>query len=193
MTTKDRRVARTKRALERAMVDLILEKGFESTNISEIAERANVGRSTFYTHYADKEDLLQGALEQLKADLQSWSEGARLSEGANVHAALAFCLPMLEHAQENRRLFEAMAGRRSGYLFMELIHEVWADLVRSGWPGADEIAVQAIAGGLGSTLVWWLTKEPELPPAEVDRRFRALIEPALRETTAPPSAEEPSS
>jgi transposase-like protein len=58
----DRRVQRSKRALREALVQLMIEKGYEETTVADIAERADVGRSTFYTHYADKEDLLQGSL-----------------------------------------------------------------------------------------------------------------------------------
>ncbi len=179
MSNSDRRVRRTQDALTSAMIELILEKGLDATSVSEITARANVGRSTFYAHYADKEDLLQGSLEHLRQHLEEQMSTAVQRAEPDVHPALAFCLPMLQHAGESRQLFMAMVGRRSGYVMMELIHDMWADLVRSNWPDADEIAVQAISGGFGSAVGWWLTTAPELEPDEVERRFRALIEPAL--------------
>lgn len=178
----DRRVTRTRDALRRAMVELILERGFEAISISEIAERANVGRSTFYAHYADKEDLLQGSMEFLRRHLQERINQTPLPE-TDVHPALAFCLPMLEHAEGNRSLFQSIAGRRSGYMVQEIAHDMWADFIRAGWPSGDEIAVQAIAGGFGSTLSWWLAKAPNLNPREVDQRFRALVQPVLAAKT----------
>lgn len=177
---EDRRVRRTRQALQRAMLELILEKGFEATHVAEITERADVGRSTFYAHYADKEDLLQGSIEELGHFLRGHLEAALERSDAESHPALAFCRPMLEHAAENRALFDAMVGRRSGVLFLEHTHDIWAQLVRDGWPEADEVAVQAIAGGFSAALRWWLENEPERGAAEIDRRFRALIEPALR-------------
>lgn len=179
MAKKDRRVRRTQDALRHAMMELILEKGFEATSVSDIADRADVGRSTFYAHYADKEDLLQGSLEGLGQHLRERMVAAAEEARSEAHPALTFCLPMLEHAGENRDIFAAMAGRRSGALFLELTHDLWADLVRSGWEQSDEVAVQAIAGGFSATLQWWLGTRPELEPAEIDERFRALIEPAL--------------
>jgi len=83
---------------------------------------------------------------------------------------------MLEHAAEQRELFAALMGRKGGQLLQELVHDIWADLIRAGWPEADELHVQAVAGAFGSTITWWLVREPTLLPAEVDRRFRALIE-----------------
>jgi len=161
------------------MTELILERGFEATSVSEIADRANVGRSTFYAHYKDKEALLRGAVDDLKAYLEGHVEAALRNPQSNAHPALSFCLPMLEHAGENKALFAAMVGRRSGYLFLEFAHDMWADLVRAKLKGADEIVVQAVAGAFGATLSWWLSTAPELTAREMEQRFSALMEPAL--------------
>ncbi|OWK24017.1 hypothetical protein AJ87_27030 [Rhizobium yanglingense] len=53
--TIDRRVGRTKTALHRALISLILERGYDSITVEEICQTANVGRSTFYLHYTSKE------------------------------------------------------------------------------------------------------------------------------------------
>lgn len=178
----DRRVLRTQDTLRRALVELILERGFESITVSDITERANVGRSTFYAHYADKDDLLQGSLEMLRGMLEARIAAAKAEQRRNVHPALFFSLPMLEHAAEQRALFMAMLGRKGGQLLQELIHDIWADLVRKHWEEADELAVQAIAGGFGSVVHWWMTRAPELSPADVDTRFRAVVEGRLAGT-----------
>ncbi len=61
----DRRIARTKEAIRDALTSLINEKGFEAITVSDIADRANINRGTFYLHYRDKFDLL----DQIKAEL----------------------------------------------------------------------------------------------------------------------------
>ena len=58
----DRRAARTRRALHEALIALILRKGYEATTIQDIIDEADIGRSTFYAHYAGKEELLRGGL-----------------------------------------------------------------------------------------------------------------------------------
>jgi AcrR family transcriptional regulator len=65
----DRRVARTRALLQQAHLSLILEKGYEATTVEDICQVANVGRSTFYAHYASKEDLKRSGLEQLREEL----------------------------------------------------------------------------------------------------------------------------
>ncbi|MFE4724084.1 helix-turn-helix domain-containing protein, partial [Streptomyces sp. NPDC056728] len=34
------------------------ERGYEQTTVDEIAERAGVGRTTFFRHYRSKEDVI---------------------------------------------------------------------------------------------------------------------------------------
>ncbi|ONM48689.1 TetR/AcrR family transcriptional regulator [Nocardia donostiensis] len=54
----DRRVRRTRDALHRALIELTMERGYERVTVSDIIDRADVGRSTFYAHYRDKDELL---------------------------------------------------------------------------------------------------------------------------------------
>ncbi|WP_428261306.1 TetR/AcrR family transcriptional regulator [Haliangium sp.] len=176
---QDRRIQRSQLALKTALLELTVEKGFDTLSVAEIAERANVGRSTFYAHYADKDDLLQDSVNGLGEHLRDYVEASDPSAAPGVHPALRFCLPMLEHVQEQRLLFLAMAGRRSSELIQELFHDMWADLVRAGWPDADEVAVQTIAGGFNATMFWWRTSAPELSPLEVFERFSRFVTPGL--------------
>ncbi|WP_437569691.1 TetR/AcrR family transcriptional regulator [Sorangium sp. So ce542] len=63
----DRRVQKTRKLLSDALVSLILEKGYDQVSIQDIIDRANVGRSTFYAHYENKEQLLLFGHEHLRA------------------------------------------------------------------------------------------------------------------------------
>ena len=59
--------ARTRRTCERlgiALIDLIQEKPVAEVTVQDVLTRAEVGRSTFYLHYRDKDDLLLSQLEQ---------------------------------------------------------------------------------------------------------------------------------
>ncbi len=50
----DRRVARTRQAIQEAFRTVADEKGFAAMSVQDIAARANVNRGTFYAHYTDK-------------------------------------------------------------------------------------------------------------------------------------------
>jgi AcrR family transcriptional regulator len=63
----DRRVERTRRSLLNALNELILEKGYEKVTVQDVIDRANVGRSTFYAHFEDKDQLLLSGFEPIRA------------------------------------------------------------------------------------------------------------------------------
>lgn len=62
--TADRRSARTREALLHVFLDLLFEQGYEALSVRDIAAHANVGRSTFYEHFAGKDALLRFSLRR---------------------------------------------------------------------------------------------------------------------------------
>jgi AcrR family transcriptional regulator len=64
-----RRVARTKAAIEDAFVQLVLERGYERVAVEDITDRADLARATFYAHYPNKEAVLFSVFNRLVEDL----------------------------------------------------------------------------------------------------------------------------
>lgn len=175
----DRRVQRTQRLLTDALIQLILERGWDSVSVQDICERADVGRSTFYTHFADKEDLLVGGLGALGQFLR---EQAATSTG---NRPLAFARGVIEHVDEKRRLFKALAGKRSGQLAQRHFRELLIELVREDLqalaPGSPrlDVAVRYVAGAFFELLIWWLEARTQLKPADLEEHFHELTTPVL--------------
>ena len=61
----DRRIQRTRQLLREALFALIVERGYEAITVQDITERANLGRTTLYLHYRDKEELLKASIKAL--------------------------------------------------------------------------------------------------------------------------------
>ena len=91
----DRRTERTRTALIAAFVDLMLTRGYTELSVEDIAESANVGRSTFYLHFRNKDDILQQSLTRP-------SRGLALIVGQNV--AVERVVSLLEHFHSQRKL-----------------------------------------------------------------------------------------
>ncbi len=171
----DRRVQRTRQLLQNALISMMIEKGYEATTVQDIIDRANVGRATFYAHFADKETLLTSRLEDLRSFL---SERERQAQGS-----LGFSLAMLEHARSHLPVWAAIVGRDSGALVLQRIQSMIAALVDGdlralafkGTPAQRDLAVQYIAGAFMAVLTWWLDQGAKLPPDEVDAMFRRLV------------------
>lgn len=54
----DRKRRRAKETIRRAALDLFSERGFDSVSVTDIAERAEVGRTTFFRYFGDKQEVL---------------------------------------------------------------------------------------------------------------------------------------
>jgi AcrR family transcriptional regulator len=91
----DRRTQRTRTALMSAFVELILSRGYGRVRIADIAGRANVGRSTFYLHYSNKEALLKESLKQPCSGLAAC---------AGSDATPLIVTALLEHFRNQRRI-----------------------------------------------------------------------------------------
>lgn len=165
----DRRVLRTRRALHDAFLSLLVERGFDELSVLEVCERANVGRSTFYTYFQSKEDLLDGGLGDLGDELRRQA-AARMSD-VNI---LPFARGLIDHIQEQRRLFRAIVGRRSGIVvqarFRMMVHKLVAeDLARfhdKGWRG--DAASHYVTGALVQVLAWWADAKSSIPADEIE-------------------------
>jgi AcrR family transcriptional regulator len=180
-STADRRVQRTRRALREALVALILERGWEGFSVQDVCNRADVGRSTFYTHFADKEELVGGGFEDLRRTLRAQLAAV----GAKPAPPLAFARGLIQHAHEQRRLFVALVGKRSGHLVQRRFRELVIDLVRedlgylfAAGPRRDAL-VAFVAGAFLELLTWSLEAKSPPSPEDTDAMFRELVEPVL--------------
>lgn len=164
----DRRVQRTRRLLQAALIALILEKGYEAVTVQDILDRADVGRSTFYSHFPDKEALLVSQFEALQADFdQHWADHS------GAEGVLSFSLPMFQHAQRYQRVYRAVVGKQSGQIIQKHLEAHLTIYIRQripSQPTADgipaDLLVHHLVHSFMSLLVWWLDRG--LPkPAEV--------------------------
>jgi len=174
-------VQRTRRALREALIALILERGWDGFSVQDVCDRADVGRSTFYTHFADKEDLVVGGFEDLRRTLRA----PFATRGGEPARSFRFSRGLIEHAREQQRLFRAVIGKRSGQLVQKKFRELVLDLVREELgallaPGfRREATVVFVAGAFVEILTWSLEAKSTLPPEEVDALFHDLATPVL--------------
>lgn len=182
----DRRVERTRRLLDDALQALIVEKGFEAISVQEILDKADVGRSTFYAHFSDKEDLLTYGLGKLHGALR---EQQQRTATFSDRRRFAFSRDVFAHTAEHRELFALMIGRRSGAVVEQHFQRMLLDLVRAelgttfakakGRAAALEAVSQHVTGGLVALVRWWVSGRPRLTVDEVDELFHRLVAPAL--------------
>jgi len=180
----DARVRRTRDALGDALIALMQEKAFETITVQEVLDRAHVSRSTFYTHYSDKDDLLMAILADLEMpglDPGSWKPD---------DPAFGWTLALFRHFGSGKRLFKAVAGDESGSIarretIRRLEELVEAELMRlKATRKLDAFQLQTVVRFLVGTFMgfmdWWMRDENDhLPAEDVDHAFRTLALPGV--------------
>lgn len=182
----DRRVERTRQLLRDALVSLILEKGYQKITVQDIIDRANVGRSTFYSHYQDKEDLLFSGFDELAFDLDRHRRLPDETGGDQEH--LLHSLEFFIHANDNRELYMAMSESGGGEQLLEIGRQhmqnhIEAHLVQFPSIGREfplPVITNFLAGSLLTMILWWLEQEAPYTPQEMDDMFNTLAMPGIR-------------
>jgi AcrR family transcriptional regulator len=176
----DARVRRTRDALGDALVALMQEKPFETIKVQDVLDRANVSRSTFYTHYSDKDDLLMSDAEEFfEAISMALSEHGDKSDRVfpvqEFFTHLADVQPFFKALVKSGKFQENMELARGH--FARGIERRLAELPRSRSIRPNELPAIAFthAGALLSLLTWWLDRGMRETPAEMDQLFHRMV------------------
>src|SRR5207245_8167897 len=111
----DRRIRRTRDRLGDALVELIQEKPFDSITVQEVLDRAGVGRSTFYVHYRDKNDLFLSDADEFFEAM-----AGLLSRRGEASDRVAPARELFAHLAEMRRVRRALVASARLHDGMEL-------------------------------------------------------------------------
>lgn len=176
----DRRVRRTRDALGDALLALIQEKPFESITVQQVLDRAKIGRSTFYTHFRDKDDLFLSDAEDFLGQVST-----ALSRRKEASNRVAPVREFFSHVGEMRTLHAALVAADKFHDFVELGQGHFArgiDQRLGELPTSQDMErnsrtamAHALAGALFSLLAWWLAHQSLATPAEVDELFHRMV------------------
>lgn len=106
---EDRRIRKTRQALQEAFVSLVLEKGYEAVTVMDVAERADYNRGTFYNHYDGKEELLREIHDEfLKGFTDVLLEPYQGMEGVEARSIYPSALLLFQHIEKRMEAFKAL-------------------------------------------------------------------------------------
>jgi AcrR family transcriptional regulator len=177
---RDARVERTRKQLGEALLGLIIEKSIRDVTVQDVLDRSGVGRSTFYLHFRDKDDLLVSQLEMFLEFMTNM-----LSVKKEKSQRVAPVTEMFEHIGNQNQLYRVL--KDSGHLkeFFELaegyfargIERRMAESGRLAHVPSRELAARAAAlsGSLLSLLRWWLDRGEKETPEQMDKIFHKLV------------------
>jgi AcrR family transcriptional regulator len=194
----DRRVRATRDGLGDALIALMHEKPFETITVQHVLDRAKVSRSTFYSHYSDKNDLFLSDVEDFfemfsTALIRNNDTSNRVAPVQEFFAHVADMRQFISSvtaAEKLRDVFDLGQGH-----FARGIEQRLGTLptTRTLSPTRRSALAHASAGSLFSLLNWWLAHGSSATPAQMDALFHQTlwsgINPAPK--PAPPTPNRP--
>lgn len=185
---EDRRIRRSKKLIQEAFLSLLTEKGYTDVSIQDILDRADVGRTTFYTYYRSKEDLMFHGFSDFE---QSFEIPSDLVRDPVTGAGGEFARALFEHIAEQRPTARALLGERGVPAIAEHLESLLKKRFQNTWAkdwkelghstAVIESAAVFAAGAFMSTLRFWLmAARPSLPSEAYDLYLKILV-PGIRE------------
>jgi len=172
----DRRVQRTRQLLQNSLSELILDKGYEKVTVQDVIDRANVGRSTFYAHFQDKEELLLSGFEPLRAEFEDFLTGQTFDD----ESPWALSLSMFQHVQTKQGGYITLTHVQK-YLFGYLLQHLKQGMPKKNKSIPPELLAHYVASSFIALLTWWIDNNYPFPAEQINDYFRKLVEPGVHE------------
>jgi AcrR family transcriptional regulator len=179
-------VRRTQEALIFALIHLVLEKRYDAITIQDLLDRADVGRSTFYSHFRGKDDLLLSSWERLLEALDSDMDQRR-DGGESARRRVAPVRELFHHVAKMKPFHQALArARMLDRVYQVGVNQLSRTISRrlGAMPPATasgavptSVVAQAYAGALFAMLRWWVDHDAPYTPEWMDETYHAICRP----------------
>ena len=186
----DRRQQKTRESIFRAFSKLLETKSYTHITVQEILDTANIGRSTFYAHFETKDELLNAVCTELFGHIIDSTMDKTHTHGLYSAADTpqsVFC-HLLQHLKENDNNILGLLACENSELFLRYFKDSLNELIHAQFVSHNrnqnldlpqDFLVNHISGSFVEMVLWWLKGGQIHTPEELDRYFRAVIEPIL--------------
>lgn len=179
----DRRIVRTRQLLREALMQLIVERGYDAITIQDITDRANVARTTFYLHFTDKDDLLFQTMRDLYEELFA---SALMPSIEQVHEGhFGGDATDFTHVQQHADFYRIMFSEKGSAAFMARVRRYLAQFIQERLlepllpPGTQpriplEIVAHFTTGAQLGLLAWWVEQDMPYSAEKMARMMEDL-------------------
>lgn len=187
----NRRTQRTRAHLHQALLSLVVERGYQRVTVQDILDRANVGRTTFYAHFRDKDELLMSGMEPLRDLLM---KSVRSLVNSRTTPPLAFVEEFFRHGQIYIEAYRALSGaiqrEAQTQITAMLIDVIREELkLRSGFRRSDSVVepvAYCIAGAIMGLVAWWAEHERAVSTTDLWAAFQRIVLPGFEDVIRRP-------
>lgn len=177
----DRRQRKTRQAIYAAFEELVEQEPYGSITVSQIIERADIGRSTFYAHFETKDELLQSMcvemFDHIFEGVNAQCVTHRHLEASDAKGRLAHLLYHLRDAygsicgkllKEGEPLFAAYFRNQLAGAF-----ELDPPRLPDGMP--EQLANGMLVSAFCEAVVWWFEHNTPCEPEQLAEWFLRMM------------------
>lgn len=161
----DRRQKKTRMAIFDAFTELLEVKNFASITVQEIIDRADVGRSTFYSHFETKDELLKSLSSEIFEHVFSENLKKERTHDFSVdHDFRAEITHILYHLRDSRNYIRGILNSESSELFNRYFKEYLYQVFEGQWRDQEylvpkEYLLNHQVSAFAETVRWWMNHE----------------------------------
>lgn len=177
----DRRTRRTKNAIYNAFTKLLLKEKYSKITIQQIIDLADIGRSTFYSHFETKDELLK----TMCTDIFDGMHSNKTVSSGNFHSMIP---NILQHIKENKKIIKGVFLSESGELLMNYFKDYFNNQIDQHLFSLydervtnipKEFLINHISGSFWEMVKWWVSGDMKQTPEELTEYFIFVISPVV--------------
>ncbi len=184
---EDKRAQLSQRMIYQALVEVIERKNFENISVTEVVEKAQVARSTFYRNFDNLHDVLQMAADQSFQGLYDYVIDYYQNRLESEGKVINFIKPFLEYWYEDSEVIELLIKSRSFDLLLQTLAKTIEKLIDLFEPKKGVITEYknyylAIRTSLAiSVLIEWIRNDKDIPPEKLAEILRKQVEESIKQ------------
>lgn len=172
MSIQDIAKNRTTLTLYRAIFELLTAKKFDDITVNDICQTAMVSRSTFYSYFADKYELIIFCLQQEREKLG-------IIKGENVKDNI---LTLLNSMQQKKEIFKNILTAQTNLELRKMIVEHTSAIVEYNLSksilSSEQLSVATMfsSSGISGTVLWWVENDFHIEPCKLaEYLYQAIV------------------
>ncbi len=174
----DRRQQKTKQAIFSAFSSLMKNNRYESITVQDIIDKANIGRSTFYSHFETKDTLLKAMCGDIFEHIIEGNICDYPDSSVTLQAKLTH---ILWHFEKEKSDIRAILSSQSHDVFLGYLRDYLKKLFRIHLTDfhtdvPESFLIHHLIGTFCETVNWWIKENPAASPEEVAGYYMAVIE-----------------
>lgn len=180
---EDLRVKRTYLLLKNALLELMAKKSFDEIKVNDICNLAMVHRTTFYSHFQDKYELLEYCIKDIEQELTEKINNTQYSNSKEFYTNLV--INLLEYIAENKKMFKSVLKNNFDNGVNKIFMNTCIGYITSMLEKEQDIGIyhkidipviaQFYAGAVISTIVWWIKDGSKIKEKELCDSIISLI------------------